>query len=107
MTGETVRVLTGPDADSTVGLPATGDGPGTAGSGTLGADEFRAMLREGLGLETTPEDLQEPLDQVVGWDSVHLLWLLTALEQRTGRRVALPAVLEAPTLGRMRELYAD
>ncbi|TYB45390.1 acyl carrier protein [Actinomadura chibensis] len=61
-------------------------------------EEFRALLREELGLSVTEEDLAAPLDQVPGWDSVHVLSLLTLLERRTGRSLPLSWFLEASTL---------
>ena len=39
-----------------------------------------------------------PLESVPGWDSIHLLSLLTILERETGRQIALPAVLQATNL---------
>nr|UPI48931.1 acyl carrier protein [Micromonospora sp.] len=61
-------------------------------------DEFRTLLRDDLGLPVTEEDLAVPLDQVPGWDSVHVLSLLTLLERRTGRSLPLSWFLEASTL---------
>lgn len=61
-------------------------------------DDFVTVVRDELGLPVTNDDVGLPLDQVGGWDSVHLLTLATVLEQRTGRPLALPDVLEAGTL---------
>jgi acyl carrier protein len=61
-------------------------------------DDFVALVRDELGLPVTAEDAARSLDEVPGWDSVHLLWLLTVLEQATGRRLTMPDVLEAATL---------
>jgi hypothetical protein len=68
-------------------------------------DDFVTLLRDGLGLPLAAEDVDLSLDEVPGWDSVHLLWLLTAMEETTGRRVALPEVLEAPSLASIYALY--
>ncbi|MGC0421382.1 acyl carrier protein [Embleya sp. AB8] len=61
-------------------------------------DDFVALVRDELGLPVTSETARLAFDQVAGWDSVHLLWLLTALEKHTGRRISLPDVLEATSL---------
>jgi acyl carrier protein len=68
-----------------------------------GIDDFIRLVQDELGLPVTAEHADRALDQVPGWDSVHLLWLLTALERSTGRRVSLPAVLEA---GSLADIYA-
>jgi acyl carrier protein len=64
-------------------------------------DEFVTVVQDELGLAVTSEDVTVPLDRVGGWDSVHLLTLATVLEQRTGRSLALPDILEADTLERI------
>ena len=64
---------------------------------------FVALLREEVGLPLEAADLGRPFDQLEGWDSVHLLTLLTALERATGHRISLPDALEAPSL---EHLYA-
>jgi hypothetical protein len=69
-------------------------------------DDFVALLRDGLGLAVTAADVTASFDQVPGWDSVHLLWLLTTMEETTGRRVALPDVLAASSLEGIFSLYA-
>ena len=66
-------------------------------------EDFGALIRDELGLDIADADLDAALDQVAGWDSVHLLTLLTVLERETGRPISLPAVLEASTLA---EIYA-
>ncbi|SNQ48328.1 Acyl carrier protein [Frankia canadensis] len=61
-------------------------------------DEFVELLRGELGLPLTEADTELDLDQVPGWDSVHLLALLSVLEQRTGAPISLPDVLAATSL---------
>jgi acyl carrier protein len=61
-------------------------------------EEFVAVVRDEIGLPVTVDDAGRPLDDLPGWDSVHLLSLLTAIERRTGRGVSLPDVLEARSL---------
>ena len=61
-------------------------------------DDFLAIVRDEIGVPITDEDFERALDDVPGWDSVHLLSLLVALERSTGRRLSLPGLLEAPSL---------
>ncbi|MDX3854945.1 MULTISPECIES: acyl carrier protein [Streptomyces] len=61
-------------------------------------DELIALLRDELGLPIGPEDATRSLDELPGWDSLHLLWLITSLEKRTGRAISIPDVLEAGSL---------
>lgn len=61
-------------------------------------EDFLALLRDELGLPITANELGQNLDQVAGWDSVHLLSLLGVLEQQTGHSLPLADALEAPSL---------
>jgi acyl carrier protein len=70
-------------------------------------DDFVTLVRDEIGLPVTAAHTALELDQVPGWDSVHLLSLLAVLERETGRRIPLPAVLEAPTLGHIYTLAVD
>jgi acyl carrier protein len=50
-------------------------------------EEFIALLDEELGLQVTPDQVEDAFDQLPEWDSVKLLWLATALSrERCGRR---------------------
>lgn len=69
----------------------------------MNLDDFVSLLRDELGMRVTVADVDKPLDELPDWDSVHLLWLLTALEQRTGQQLSLPAALETTSL---EQLYA-
>jgi acyl carrier protein len=66
-------------------------------------DDFVALLRDEIGIPVTAHDTSLRLDEVAGWDSVHLLSLLTLLERRTGHSVPFADVLEAETL---KDIYA-
>lgn len=66
-------------------------------------DDFLHLLHDEVGLPVDAADARADLDQVAGWDSVHLLTLLTVLERRTGRTLALPDVLQARSLA---DIYA-
>ncbi|QXJ23892.1 acyl carrier protein [Actinomadura graeca] len=61
-------------------------------------DDFLTLVRDELGLEVTSADAERSLDEVAGWDSVHLLALAGALERATGRGLVLPDLLEAGSL---------
>ncbi|QTD96706.1 phosphopantetheine-binding protein [Streptomyces cyanogenus] len=67
-------------------------------------EDFIALLHDSMGLPVTAEDIDRPWDQVAGWDSVHLLTLVTLLEQRTGRSLPFSEVLQAATLGDIHSL---
>jgi acyl carrier protein len=67
---------------------------------------FIALVRDELGLPVTSDNLDTDLQSVPGWDSVHLLSLLMILERETGRRISMPDMLEAQTLGRIYEVAA-
>ncbi len=65
-------------------------------------EDFVAILQDDLGLSIRIEDVGKDLDQVAGWDSAHLLQLMSVLERETGRPVALPDLLSASSL---KEIY--
>lgn len=67
-------------------------------------DEFADLVRDELGLPLTVDELGRSFDELPGWDSLHMLWLLTVLERTTGRRVSLPDILEAASLKGVYEL---
>lgn len=61
--------------------------------------EFVQLVRDELSLPVADTgDLDADLDAIVGWDSMHVLRLVTAMEQRTGRRVPVGAMLVERTL---------
>jgi acyl carrier protein len=63
-----------------------------------GIDEFLTLIRDELGLPVTAADTGQKLSDLPGWDSMHLLWLVSVLEQRYGRTLGIVDVLEATTL---------
>lgn len=69
-------------------------------------DDFLDLVTDEVGIPVTAEDARNDLDTVAGWDSVHLLTLLTVLERRTQRSLALPDALKARTLADIYELAA-
>jgi acyl carrier protein len=64
-------------------------------------EDFMTLVRVETGLLVEPADADRQFDDLPGWDSVHLLQLLTMLEQTTGRQLSLPEVLAAPTLAQV------
>jgi acyl carrier protein len=67
-------------------------------------EDLLDVVRDQLGLPVTAEDAHRFLDEIPGWDSVHLLWLMATLEKQTGRTVSMPDVLEAATLAEIYEV---
>ncbi|MFE3019115.1 acyl carrier protein [Streptomyces sp. NPDC059256] len=67
-------------------------------------DDFLVLIRDEIGLAVGPEHVDMPLGLVPGWDSMHLLALLTALERQIGRPISLPDVLQAESLNRIHEV---
>ncbi|MFG2911041.1 MULTISPECIES: phosphopantetheine-binding protein [unclassified Kitasatospora] len=65
-------------------------------------DDFLTLVHAEIGLSLTPDSLALGFDELPGWDSLHLLTLLTALERETGQQVSMPKVLEA---GSLRDIY--
>jgi acyl carrier protein len=66
-------------------------------------DEFMAFVETEIGLPVAPADATRSFDELAGWDSVHLLSLITAVERRTGRSISLAHAIEAANLA---EIYA-
>ncbi|MFC6082156.1 hypothetical protein [Sphaerisporangium aureirubrum] len=61
-------------------------------------EDFIALVRDELSLPLTVSDAGRVLDDIPGWDSLHLLWLVTVLEARTGRNISVIDLLDAPDL---------
>ncbi|MFF7656643.1 phosphopantetheine-binding protein [Streptomyces sp. NPDC007983] len=64
-------------------------------------DDFLTLIQDELGLAIAAHELGLDLDEVAGWDSLHLLSLCTLLERETGTSLSLPDVLEARSLERI------
>ncbi|WP_030912403.1 acyl carrier protein [Streptomyces sp. NRRL F-5126] len=73
----------------------------------ISIDEFVSIVRDELGLPLTAEDVDLSFDELPGWDSVQMLWLLTILERRTGKSLSLPDMLEAPSLAALYKIVAS
>ena len=61
-------------------------------------DDFVSLVRDETGIEVTVADVGSDFDELPGWDSLHLLTLLTVIERETGQSLSLPDILEAPSL---------
>jgi acyl carrier protein len=66
-------------------------------------EDFLQLLDEELALDYAPQDAARDLTALPGWDSLHLLRLVVALETTTGRRLRVRDAIEAASL---QELYA-
>ncbi|MFD7451632.1 phosphopantetheine-binding protein [Kitasatospora sp. NPDC059827] len=69
-----------------------------------GLAELITVAATELGLPLGPEDAEVDFDDLPGWDSLHLLSLLTALERLSGRRLSLPDLLDARTLAEIHRI---
>ncbi|WP_431038420.1 acyl carrier protein [Streptomyces sp. P6-2-1] len=72
----------------------------------LSQSDFIRIVRDELALPLVDTDLESDLDQVVDWDSLHVLQLVVALENETGRRVPVAQLLQARTLSGIYEQAA-
>lgn len=66
-------------------------------------EDFVVLLREELVLPLTVADAERDLVDLPGWDSMHLLWLVSVLEQRVGRTLSVIDLFEARSLA---DIYA-
>ncbi|MET8981431.1 phosphopantetheine-binding protein [Streptomyces sp. NPDC004539] len=73
-------------------------------STALGRQRFADLVRDELGIDVPEPELGRPFDALPGWDSVHLLTLLTLLEKETGTPLSLPDFLDAGSLESIYEL---
>jgi acyl carrier protein len=73
----------------------------------ISTTEFVRLVRDEIGLDINPSDLDRSLDDVVGWDSVHLLALAVTLERHSPVQVSLPDLLQARTLGAIHTLVTQ
>jgi acyl carrier protein len=72
----------------------------------MSPDEFVRLVRDESGMTLEVQDLGTDLDELAGWDSVHLLKLLSALENASGAGLPVVSVLESRTLGEIHALVA-
>ncbi|MYS43666.1 acyl carrier protein [Streptomyces sp. SID5998] len=73
-------------------------------SATLDRADFAGLVRDELGIDIDETELDRPFDALEGWDSVHLLTLLSLLEKETGAPLSLPDFLDARSLASIYEL---
>lgn len=70
-------------------------------------DDLVAILRDEIGIPVTVDDARRDLAELPGWDSIHLLRLLTILQETTGTEISLAEVLEASSLEHLHKIVAD
>jgi len=61
-------------------------------------EDFVVLLSEELVLPLTVADAERDLLDLPGWDSMHLLWLVSVLEQRVGCTLSVIDLFEARSL---------
>lgn len=66
-------------------------------------DDFIHLVRDELDLPLEAEDLSADFDQVVSWDSMHMLRLVIAVERETGTRVPVGRLLADRSLAAIYE----
>lgn len=67
-------------------------------------EDFVALLRDSTGLDLDLPSLESDFDSLPGWDSLHLLKLVSALERATGQRIQVGQVLAARSLEQVRRV---
>ncbi|MFC3575163.1 acyl carrier protein [Streptomyces yaanensis] len=66
--------------------------------------DFVDTVRDELGLPVADDQIGADFDELPEWDSLHLLKLVTAMEQDSGWSVPVGRVLEARSLKEIYEL---
>ena len=69
----------------------------------IALNEFLGLVNDELGIDADSGDLDRPLDQLPGWDSVLLLKLITVLETATATPQSLPALLHSANLRQLQQ----
>lgn len=64
--------------------------------------DFIRIVRDELDLPLANADLERDFDQVVHWDSLHMVRLVSVLERETGRRLPVGRLLVQRSL---RDIY--
>ncbi|WP_231607903.1 acyl carrier protein [Streptacidiphilus albus] len=67
-------------------------------------EDYVVLLRDATGLDLDLPALESDFDSLPGWDSLHLLKLVSALERATGQRIPVGRVLEARSLEQIRRV---
>jgi acyl carrier protein len=70
-------------------------------------DDFIGIVRDELDLPLESEDIDRDFDQVVTWDSMHLLRLIAALETETGTRLKIGQLMSDRSLSAIYERVAS
>ncbi len=71
---------------------------------SITTEEFVQLVNDDIGIPVDASELEADFDALPGWDSLHLLKLVTALEKSTGRKVPVGRLLEARSLGQIHRL---
>lgn len=71
---------------------------------SITTEEFVQLVNDDIGIPVDASELEADFDALPGWDSLHLLKLVTALEKSTGKKVPVGRLLEARSLGQIHRL---
>ncbi|MER5641537.1 acyl carrier protein [Kitasatospora sp. NPDC002227] len=71
---------------------------------SITTEEFVQLVNDDIGIPVELAELEADFDALPGWDSLHLLKLVTALEKATGQKVPVGRLLEARSLGQIHRL---
>ncbi|WP_441250990.1 acyl carrier protein [Kitasatospora sp. McL0602] len=71
---------------------------------SITTEEFVQLVNDDIGIPVELSELEADFDALPGWDSLHLLKLVTALEKSTGQKVPVGRLLEARSLGQILRL---
>ena len=65
--------------------------------------EFVNLVNDFMAMDVTPSDMDEPLVNLGGWDSLNAVRLMTQLERELDCRIPIARYIESTTL---RQIYA-
>ncbi|MER5641285.1 acyl carrier protein [Kitasatospora sp. NPDC002227] len=72
----------------------------------ISTGDFIRIVRDELDLPLASADLERDFDQVVHWDSMHMIRLVAVLERETGRRLPIGKLLMQRSLRDVYELVS-
>jgi acyl carrier protein len=70
----------------------------------MSIDALLGLVRDDLGLPVSGDQVDRDLAELPGWDSMHLLWLVTVLERETGHAISVIDLLEARSLAELHDV---
>ncbi|MDJ0744617.1 MAG: acyl carrier protein [Xenococcaceae cyanobacterium MO_167.B27] len=64
------------------------------------------LMQEVLELPITEQDINIHFDCLDGWDSLHILRLITSIEAETGQKIAVASILQARNIQEIYQLVS-